>query len=748
MKRYSISLALSVAALASTAQNKLDWYAIDALEDFHATAMEEATIASAMSSGVKMVDVFVTVTNASDFAKLEAMGYEVNVVTDEIAIVNMPFGQLEALCMEPWVVHAALGGEARPMLDMARRDTGVDDIHAGTDAELGRAYTGKGVVVGLYDTGLDPNHVNFLTPDLENTRVQGIWHNGAVYEGAQIFSFTTDNIAQIHGTHVLGIAAGGYMGEANYAGTVAPTTGKMPYYGVAYDSDIVIGCGSISDANIIKGVQYIASRAKELGEPAVINLSLGNNRGPHDGSDAFGRSLDALAKENLIVVSAGNEGRKNMGLTKVLTEDDPYLRTFPVPCSASNRIITTDNHKGLVEIYGSDERPFKCTIAVYAAVGGLTGRIIDSYTVEESTSGRRTKIGGTAAGADVKLSGFDSATSAASYLTIASNVSTISKRYNVQINHALAYPLLANDFYIAIIIEGYPGQRINMYAHSNVETSDIYSMLTSHNIDGYESSTPDGTINNNACAPNLLAIGAYVTRTNWRTYPTGSGLYSGTLNTIAEFSSWGTMYDGSTLPHVLAPGSSLASSVNGYNSEYVSKTTGITGFLAGGGRNYHWNNFSGTSMAAPFATGVFGLWLEADPTLTSADVKSILAATSKVDVHLMSLNPAQYGAGKLDAIAGLKEVIRRRNAGMDNIIADTSDTSLIVENLGAGNYSVFLAGGDGLTATVYNLAGAQVASARADSDSLTLDASSLQPGIYVLKAVNGSAAASTKIVIR
>lgn len=748
MKKYSLALALSLAGMASVAQNKLDWYAIDALEKFHGTVTEEGVVAPAFAKANKMVDVFVTVTSPAHFASLEAMGYDVNIVTDEIAIVNMPMADMEPLCQEPWVVHVALGGEARPMLDKARNDAKVDAIHAGTDAELGRAYTGKGVVVGVYDTGLDPNHINFLDQDME-TRVQGLWANGAIYEGAQIYSFTTENSAQTHGTHVLGIAAGGYTGEANYAGTVAPTTGNMPYYGVAMDADIVIGCGSLSDANILKGVQYVALRAKELGEPAVINLSLGSNRGPHDGSDSFGRSLDALAKENLIVVSAGNEGRQNMGLTKLLTEEDPYLRTFPAPCNSANQLITASSFKGLWEIYASDERPFKCTIAVYADEG-LTGRIVDSYTVEASTSGRSTKIGGTGAGTTgVKLNGFDAATSAASYVQIASNVITSTKRYSVQITHNLAITQLANDYYIAIIIEGQPGQRINMYAHSDTSSSNgIYGTFTDRYIDGYEAASPDGTINNMACAPNLLAIGAYVTRTNWRTYPTGSASYSGTLNKIAEFSSWGTMYDGSTLPHVLAPGSSLTSSVSGYNTTYASKTTGVTGFLQGEDRNYHWDNMSGTSMSAPFATGVFGLWLEADPNLTSADVKEVLKATSKVDVHLKSINPAQYGAGKLDALAGLKEVIRRRDAGVGNIIADNTSASLIVENLGDGNYNVFLPGGDKVVASLYNLAGAQVLSATSAGDALVLDASSLAPGIYVLKALNGNAAASTKLVVR
>ena len=41
---------------------------------------------------------------------------------------------------------------------------GLDAIHAGTQG-LDRPYTGKGIVAGVVDQGIDPNHLNFLNPD-------------------------------------------------------------------------------------------------------------------------------------------------------------------------------------------------------------------------------------------------------------------------------------------------------------------------------------------------------------------------------------------------------------------------------------------------------------------------------------------------------------------------------------------------------------------------------------------------------
>ena len=48
-------------------------------------------------------------------------------------------------------------------MDVVRKEIGVDKIHQGVD--LPQAYTGKGVVTGIVDGGIDPNHINFLKPD-------------------------------------------------------------------------------------------------------------------------------------------------------------------------------------------------------------------------------------------------------------------------------------------------------------------------------------------------------------------------------------------------------------------------------------------------------------------------------------------------------------------------------------------------------------------------------------------------------
>lgn len=58
-------------------------------------------------------------------------------------------------------------------LDTGRKATGVTDIHNGIG--LPQRFTGKGVVTGLMDSGLDPNHIAFLD-DAGMPRTKRLWN--------------------------------------------------------------------------------------------------------------------------------------------------------------------------------------------------------------------------------------------------------------------------------------------------------------------------------------------------------------------------------------------------------------------------------------------------------------------------------------------------------------------------------------------------------------------------------------------
>src|SRR5690606_36571184 len=184
---------------------------------------------------------------------------------------------------------------------------------------------GHGVIIGVYDTGLDLSHPDFRNDD-GGTRVLYAWDQSAEsgtppgQVGADVFDYGNECRADAidagacpmvdavgHGTHVAGTAAG--TGAATGNGRPA-----YRYTGVAPAADLIIvkgGDGSFSTDRAVDGVAYIFARAAELGRPAVVVLSLTTQTGPHDGSTAFEQALDSLAGPGRIIVAAAGNGGYN-----------------------------------------------------------------------------------------------------------------------------------------------------------------------------------------------------------------------------------------------------------------------------------------------------------------------------------------------------------------------------------------------------------------------------------------------------
>jgi subtilisin family serine protease len=245
-----------------------------------------------------------------------------------------------------------------------------------------------------------------------------------------------------------------------------------------------------------------------------------------------------------------------------------------------------------------------------------------------------------------------------------------------------------------------------------------------------------------ACGENVVVVGSYNecddfgslqgVRVGYDTH-----YYPGE---ISDFSSYGTLLDGRNLPHVCAPGASLISSTNHYyltNSDNNMSEGYLQAKAVGTDRNYYWEVAAGTSMSCPFVAGTIATWLEADPTLTYSDVIDIITSTAKVDSYVTDANvdPVQWGAGKFDGYAGLKEVLRRSDQEGVNDVKIGNDKPLMITQSGS-ELNVFLAGETSLSYALYNLAGQAALTGSVSGDEAHINTSALAKGVYVL-AVNG-----------
>ena len=209
-------------------------------------------------------------------------------------------------------------------------------------------FTGKDVIVGIIDTGIDIKHEDFKNPD-GTTRILYIWDQ--TLDGVPPSDFTfgaectkadidagscthTDFVG--HGTQVSGIAAGN--GRATGNGYPANR-----YMGMAPEAGLIVvnayepGAGFFTD-RIIDAISYIQSRAEALGMPVVINMSLGTQDCPHDGTSLLARAVDAASGPGKIFsISAGNEGN-----------NDPA--TQPQPSIHANGRLTSMNESDEVVI--------------------------------------------------------------------------------------------------------------------------------------------------------------------------------------------------------------------------------------------------------------------------------------------------------------------------------------------------------------------------------------------------------------
>lgn len=745
MKR-TLFLTLSAAAVTfgTLAQSKFDMQAAYLVNNAQAALMSRS-VSGPVLIPEEVTNEFTTIVIFKDeasAAEIQGSAYKVINVRANMALMTLTPAQMNELAAKDDVVSISLGEEVYPKLNIAREVAGVDAIQAGTDG-LAQAYTGNGVVVGLMDTGLDLNHINFLDKD-ENLRAKRLWvitgSSSAVTEydtPEKIKNFTTDASAGTHGTHVLGIMAGSYNDKGGQTAIInandkvqVTTLRANPYYGVATDAEIAACAGTLDNNNIIVALEKISGYAKSVGKPAVMNLSLGNNVGPHDGTDARSKYMAEVGKEMIICVSAGNEGSMPVSLHKDFTASDNTIRTFAHTNAAAS---------GRIEMWGSDATKFDVT---FVAVNKTNGNIAYSYKLDRNLQGEQVLLCGSywANQGAIKDAEFNNAFGEKAALYLSSNIDPNNNRYSFNATLSLSVGSSGSNILPGFIVEGQAGKSVDIFAGSG-------SGLYSNDVSGYTQGNDECSINGMACADNLLVVGAYVNRTSWPVLEKDIFGYRNTTDgDIASFSSYGKTFQGRQLPDICGPGLGMISSYSYYYVEAGNDTDGGKYFSATkehGKRTSYWKEMSGTSMSSPFVAGVMALWLEADPTLTISDVKEILKETAKQD-EFTAQNTQRWGMGKIDALAGIKKVLGL--GGVSDITVEAD--KMLVSPIDDRTYEVFAAGADNVSLQLYSMSGALTASVDATGDTATLSASAAAPGVYILKATANGRTETHKLVLK
>ena len=684
------------------------------------------------------ITAFVTLNDGEDATFLKELGLDVLYTAGQVSIVIMPVDRAEEIAEMPQVKCVAFGERSDAKMDVARRITFVDEINQGYDID-GKmmSFTGAGVVTGLYDTGLDPNHAAFRNAD-GSSRVKALFEARNDGNTARVTSYTTpeaiakyttDDEWESHGTHVAGIMAGSRNVKGRYAQTVSGQTtrteGDIPYYGVAYNSDLVIGCGDFFDASILAGVAAVVNHAKQLGQPAVVNLSLGGNTGPHDANSQTAILLDGLSEDAMICVAAGNEGESPMAIQKNFSRMSGLnLNTFMTGATSDALPMVYS-----AEFWSGNATQFECSLVIYDK---LDQKIVSSQKVtgnETYTASNWEALGDVFTGSVSVSSGIDKQTN----------------RFYVVMNNNLRYNSSSTKVF-GVNITGKAGEKC--YAYINTySTAPQQVFFTSQNVTGYLNGTPDGSINGFGCGKKVLSVGSYTSRTSAPYIGNGNYTGSGTIGAISSFSSYGELADGRQLPDICAPGQQIVSSISQYYYNKQKLGERVNALSTEFDHTSAYYPFQGTSMATPFAAGIVALMLEANPDLTSDEILTILRDKkyATTDAQTNGVDFKRWGAGKINAIKAVCAALGKDQIG--ETMADNLERNFMLEQTAARQYNVIVPGAKSVDVKLYNLQGASVMTASAAGDVAALDASSLGSGVYLLKADSDLGSVTRKIAL-
>ncbi len=701
-------------------------------------------------------------------ADLEEAGVEVKACRGKIAVCFVELQRAEEVAALPCVKAMSLQRQLSTKMDVARAASQVDAVHFNPETlGLPKNYTGKDVIAGIVDQGLDAHHINFRYPD-GSTRIEYLYWARLNSAGTSVVEdnfnyetlnqFSTDNANYYHATHTLGILAGGYDGPVKVGTPWADPTvpeainlqeiERCPYYGVAPSARLCASVGDLQDAFVAYGVESLLNFRYWANRPMVLNMSLGSSQGPHDPNSQMAQYLNEAGKEAIICMSAGNEGDLKIALQKTFTEEDQTMKTFIYPYYYQYDPEVEGSgyfRNGSVEVWSADDTPFELKAVIYnkernyrsAYNMPIAGENIGTYYTSTDFQITDDDV----VGAPQFLKAYSMG-----YVGVGAKIDEQTGRYYGMVDYYVldnSETNIDDNYVLGFEVVGKPGQTIYCYCDG------LNTWMDNYGVEGFTDGSTDGTISDMAMAKNTIVVGSYNTRNTWNCLDGGTSRYEGDgfiVDHISGFSSYGTTLDGRSLPTVCGPGAAIISSISWPYARQMSEKDinyACSARLDEETRTNLWKQEVGTSMSTPFVAGGIALWLEANPDLTVADVQEIIAKTAIVDDAVKADDPKRWGAGKFNVVGGLKEAIRMYDAGLDNISADND--RLILTSEGPNVYTVFLGTARNLDVVLHSADGRRVLALHADGDELTADLSSLPAGVYIMT-VNGKH--SSKIAVK
>ena len=512
-------------------------------------------------------------------------------------------------------------------------DPEVDEVELGEELQArderrppSLTETGRGVVVGGIDWGLDVAHPEMRRPD-GSTRLLALWDQrggprresptrygyGVVHDAAAIDRAlrTPDPYSALgyhpadsevgeqgsHGQHVMSIAAGN--GRSRGPSGIAPEADLVFVHMVTIGTPAPTNLGD--SVSLLEAVDFIFATAGD--RPCVINMSLGRHWGSHDGTSLVEQGLDAAllaAPGRAICQSGGNYFHRRIHASGQLRPGE----TRTLAWEADEADVTPNE----LEVWYSHRDRF--LIDIEAPDGTRSKRVALGERDEVSIAGRV----------------------ACRIYHRAHDPNNLDHHIN-----AFVYPHAPDGTWtVRITGEDVVDGRYHAWIERDAACRGCQSTFHARDADP---TTTTGTICNGF---RTIAVGAYNGHSPSRT--------------LAPFSSSGPTRDGRVKPDLVAPGEAVLAARSARRGEEVPLLT----------------RKSGTSMAAPHVTGTVACMFEAAgrPLPIETTRRLLLASTDREG--RTAENADRIGSGYLDverAVEAARQFARPAAAAS----ADTTD---------------------------------------------------------------------------
>lgn len=583
--------------------------------------------------GVPVTGAIIKVNEEIDETSLYSLGVKINSRIGNIWTISVPLQVLPELREIQGLVFVDTDRQIRKKLDNTRVDTKTDLVHSGT---LPQIYKGNGVIIGIIDGGFDFTHPTFRDSE-NNLRIVRVWEQnedsgtppiGFTY-GSELTNSTdileaeasADAGGDSHGSHVAGIAGG--------SGVL--TNGV--YTGIAPESDLVF-VTMRSNTGIVDGVNYIFNYAQSVSKPAVVNMSLGEHIGPHDGTSLVDQAFDQLAGPGKILVgSAGNEATNKIHL--YLQLNNSIVKTN-AEFEGSNPLLG----EGVIDSWGESGSNYEISVNLFNSGSG-----IDWTTPFVASS--------------------NSGVFSYSYINNADTLGKVefSVLHNAPHNQKSNILIkLSNEVEAAAILTIKGTGNVHLWNNGQGSGADFSNLGGQPGFVEGDTLFSVGEIG--GTSKSIITVGAYTTK---NTYTNSSGNvqtipFYNEVGMIAPFSSVGPTADLRLKPEITAPGNVIISAYCSFDTTIIENNKVLN--ITSGNGSWWFGSMQGTSMSCPVITGSVALMLEANNTLSYQNIVDIFKSTAREDQFTGSIpenGSTTWGYGKIDVLQSVATAVNSIN---------------------------------------------------------------------------------------